>query len=487
MNLARPTSGGARGASALFAIGAVLALPTAAVAATYYVDPAGDDAAAGDQAAPWQTLQHAAEQVGPGDQVIVREGQYVGFQLTTSGTEAEPITFTAEPGVRIEGDNPHTPDGINVQDAAHIVIEGFTVERASRAGIRAHECEHVTVRYNVTDQNGIWGVLSSFCDDATIEGNETSRSGKEHGIYVGNTTARPTVIGNYVWGNNANGIHLNGDRHYGGRGLISEARVEGNVIFDNGSAGGSAINADGLQDSLIINNLVYDNAAAGISLYSIDGGDASTGNTVAHNTIVMPPGARPAIQLRDGSTDNVVVNNILIHEGGGPSLLVEPSSLSGLVADHNAGSAAYDLEDGSILGLDEWRERTGQGASSLQASADELFADAASGDFRLVDDSPALGAGGEGYLDVDTDLDGNPRENGSAPDLGAIAGGATEASAPGGGGGASSGGGQSDDAPDTGAADPLYAGGGCIEDDPGLPVGALLLVGLAWGMPRPRL
>jgi hypothetical protein len=412
--------------------------------------------------------------------VIVRDGQYVGFQIKTSGTEAEPITFTAEPGVLIEGDNPHSPDGINVEDAAYVVIEGFTVEGATRAGIRAHQCEHVTMRYNLTDSNGIWGILSSFCDDALIEGNETSRSGKEHGIYVGNTTARPTVIDNLVWGNNANGIHINGDRHYGGAGLITEARVEGNVIFDNGSAGGSAINGDGVQNSMIVNNLIYDNGAAGISLYAVDGGDGSTGNTVAHNTIVMPSGARPAIQIRDGSTDNTVVNNILIHEGGGPALLVEASSLSGLVEDHNAGSAGYDVDGGSLLGLDEWREHTGQGTGSLEADVDELFTDAASGDFSLLADSPALGAGGVDLVDVDTDLLKTPRDHG-APDIGAFSAGAGEVEA------GVPGGDSSEDDPGAALGEPLYAGAGCVEDDPGLPVGALLLVGVAWAMPRPRL
>jgi hypothetical protein len=42
--------------------------------------------------------------------------------------------------------------------------------------------------------------------------------------------------------------------------------ISGYVIYGNGEKGGSAINCDGVQDSLIRNNLLYGNHASGISL-----------------------------------------------------------------------------------------------------------------------------------------------------------------------------------------------------------------------------
>src|SRR5690606_3035 len=122
---------------------------------------------------------------------------------------------------------------------------------------------------NTMDMNGSWGFLSGFSDDLLIENNEASRSQVEHGIYVSNSGDRPTIRGNRVWGNRANGIHMNGDASLGGDGIISGARVEKNVIHDNGTGGGSAINADGVQDSRFLNNVVYGNHAGGISLYRI--------------------------------------------------------------------------------------------------------------------------------------------------------------------------------------------------------------------------
>jgi len=124
----------------------VLAGPAGtAVAADYWVKNGGNDAAPGlSPATAWATLGHAAAVVNPGDTVHVLDGSYQGFDLRRSGTAGNPITFLAQsPSTLITADNPDTPDGINVEDAAHIVLDGFTVndrcspavDRSSLAGI----------------------------------------------------------------------------------------------------------------------------------------------------------------------------------------------------------------------------------------------------------------------------------------------------------------------------------------------------------------
>ena len=58
--------------------------------ATYYVDDFGsDDGGPGTALQPWATLQHAANVVGSGDRVVVRPGDYTGFDFRESGTAAE--------------------------------------------------------------------------------------------------------------------------------------------------------------------------------------------------------------------------------------------------------------------------------------------------------------------------------------------------------------------------------------------------------------
>ena len=405
---------------ALVVLAAAAATAEAAPLRTLYVTTAGSDSADGSLTTPWRTLQHAANAVRAGDQVIVRAGHYTGFNLTTSGTAANPIAFSADAGVVVDTPNPvRGQDGINLEGASWIVIEGFTVVGLPRTGIRSVTNAHVTIRRNVGDANGRWGILTGFSDDLLIEDNEMSRSGAEHGIYVGNSGDRPVIRRNHVWGNSGNGIHMNGDLSQGGDGIITGAVVEANVIHGNGRTGGSGINGDGVQGARIVNNILYDNHASGISLYQIDGGAPSKNNLVAHNTIVQAADGRWAINIKDGSTGNHVVNNILLtlHTFRG-SISVTADSLAGFVSDANAVTPRFTTDDGdSVLSLAAWRTATGQDAHTFASTPAALFADAASGDYHLSATSPARDAGL--VTDVTTDFEGGPRPVGPAADIGA--------------------------------------------------------------------
>jgi len=392
-------------------------------AATYYVapPPSGNDAHAGTLAQPWATLQHAADAVQPGDTVQVRAGSYVGGYFTTSGTAAQPITLEAYPGESpaITADNPTTPDGINLEGASYMIVQGFTVNNRTRTGIRAVTCDHVTIRGNSMDSNGVWGILTGFCDDLLIENNVTSRSVQQHGIYVGNSGDRPVIRGNIVFGNSGNGIHMNGDISQGGDGIISNATVEDNVIYDNGVTGGSGINMDGVQNSLIRNNLLYDNHASGISLYQIDGGGPSTGNQVLNNTVLEASDGRWALNIQDGAVNNTVRNNIFYnyHSFRG-SISISTDSLSGFSSDYNVVMSRFTTDGGdTILTLAQWQAMS-QDLHSLIATPAQLFVDAADDDYRLSATSPAADAG-QTQADVPTDIVGIARPQGPAYDIGA--------------------------------------------------------------------
>lgn len=388
---------------------------------TFYVDPAGNDGAAGSIAAPWRTLQHAANVVQAGDLVIVRAGHFAGFDLRTSGTSVNPIEFKADPGVFVDTPNPVTPNhGINLEGASWIVIEGFTVTGMPRAGIRSVTNNHVTIRRNVMDSNTYWGFLSGFSDDLLIENNEASRSQVEHGIYVSNSGDRPVILHNHVWGNHANGIHMNGDVSQGDEGIISGAVVASNVIHGNGVAGGSGINCDGVQNSLFQNNLLYDNHAGGITLYQIDGGDVSKNNTVVHNTIVQAADARWAINITGGATGTTVLDNILytFHSFRG-SITVSADSLPGLVSDWNVVMDRFSVDDGDTrITLAQWRAATGQDLHSLIAVPAALFVNAAANDYHLSATSPARDAGVT-IASAPDDINGTARPVGAAVDIGA--------------------------------------------------------------------
>ena len=61
---------------------------------TFYVAPAGSDSAAGTSAAPWRTIQKAANTLQAGQTAIVAAGDYgERVSITHSGTRADPITL----------------------------------------------------------------------------------------------------------------------------------------------------------------------------------------------------------------------------------------------------------------------------------------------------------------------------------------------------------------------------------------------------------
>jgi parallel beta-helix repeat protein len=398
-------------------------------AAQYFVAPDGSDGAGGSVGAPWATLQHAADVVGPGDRVTVRAGDYTGFYLSTSGAAGSPIEFVAEPGARITQRNAITPDGINLEGASYVVVDGFEVRTMPRTGVRAAGLpdagmSHVTIRNVLADRNRRWGIFTGFVDDLLVENNETRFSQLEHGIYVSNSGDRPVIRGNIVHDNYAAGIHMNGDVSQGGDGVISGALVSRNVIYGNGGGGGSGINMDGVQNSRIENNLLYGNIASGISLYQGDGGGPSTGNVVVNNTVMQPNGARAALNLQNGAANNTAVNNIF----GDPSYDYQPragvdvsaDSLPGLVSDFNvAGPFTVDGGD-TLLFLTQWQALTGQDLHSPSAaSIVGLFGFSGSaGGFRLWPGGVAIDAGTSAFAPA-VDLAGFVRPRGSAVDIGA--------------------------------------------------------------------
>jgi hypothetical protein len=416
----------------LLAAGAVLG-------STFHVKPpaqGGNDDNTGSELAPWATLQHAADEVGPGDVVIVHAGAYAGFQLETSGTADSRITFRTAPGetVTIDQDLPDGVDGINLEGASYVTVQGFHVADRTRTGIRAVLCDHVTIRGNVLEHNGTWGVLTGCCDDLVIEGNYAAASVVEHGMYVSNSGDRPLIRGNVIVGNDDNGIHMNGDLSIPCEGstpqdgVISFAVVEGNTIVDNGAGeGGSAINCDGVQDSIIRNNLIHSTHSSGISLYRDDGGAPSHRNQVLGNTVLVASDGRWALNVQNDSTATTVRNNILWSEQGFRGAMdICPGCLAGFTSNRNLVENRFTLDGGdSVLTLAQWRTATGQDLQSVviatATALAALFVDQAGGDYHLATGSAALDAG-EALSDLRFDLERSQRPQGPGWDAGAFEG-----------------------------------------------------------------
>lgn len=393
-------------------------------AATYYVAPTGSDANAGlSPAQAFRTLQRAADIVQAGDTVLVADGAYAGFDLRDkNGTSAAPIVFQAQGANALIGQSgPVRNDGINIENADYIVIDGFTVNgmTGNGNGIRLVLSDHCVVRNCRCDGNAERGIFTGFTDDILIEHNVCSNSLDEHGIYVSNSSDRPVIRYNECYGNNNIGIHLNADLSEGGDGIISDAQIYGNIIHDNGLAAG--INMDGLQNPRVYNNLIYNNHfGQGIALFQGDGAIVTNGAKIYNNTIIVPEDGRWGILLQAGANVNTeIYNNIIINQhawrGG-----IAAEDISGLKSDHNILNDKMSAEgDGSAVSLAAWQSLGFDQHSLLAGPLSSLFQGPAHNDFHLAAGSPAINAGTNLVAAVVTaGLDGNPRPNGAGYDIG---------------------------------------------------------------------
>lgn len=222
---------------------------------------------------------------------------------------------------------------------------------------------------------------------------------------------------------------MNADLSMGGDGIISGALVEGNVIYDNGTGGGAAINLDGITDSIVRNNLLYNNRASGIAIYQIDGAVCSQNNQYLNNTIVMPSNGRWAVTIPSaGCVNNSFFNNIFHNDHsfrGAISLGAWP--ISGFQSDYNVVMDRFTTTDGdSRITLAQW-QALGNDAHSRIATPAQLFVNPGS-NFHLKSGSPAIDAG-RTLSGVTVDLDGNSRPRGNGYDVGAYESGASAATA----------------------------------------------------------
>ena len=391
----------------------------------YYVSQAGDDLNSGlsrDRA--FRTIQRAVGFVKAGDTVFVLKGLYRGFDLRDNdGTVNAPIVFMAvEDSVMIHRSGPNRDDGINIENADNIVVDGFYIDgmTGNGNGVRLVLSDNCIVRNCVCSNNAERGIFTGFTDDIVIEYNTCYNAIDEHGIYVSNSSDRPIVRFNHCYGNNNIGIHFNGDLSAGEDGIIHDAQIYGNIIHDNNRAAG--INLDGVLGADIYNNLIYRNHfAQGIALFQQDGGVMTSNIRIYNNTIMVPSDGRWGILIKQGAQiGTLIFNNIIINDhswrGG-----IAAEDVSGLTCDFNILDDRMSYSgDGSSTFFFDWK-RTGLDENSEEAlGVMQIFKDPPNDDYRLFSRSQAVDKGTAAvFQTVKTDLDGRKRPQGSTYDLGA--------------------------------------------------------------------
>jgi hypothetical protein len=343
------TSEGKRGTT-------VISVTEPAAGVSYYVDAvAGNDTNPGTSAAPWQTIQHAADVLPPGDTVVVNDGVYTGggnvVTISRSGAPGFWLVFRAahSGGAVIDGQNGTSTTGVEIT-GSYVRVEGFTVRNTRRYGVDAELGHDVVVSHNEIhdigricsdSKDGIVGV-DAYAGNLVIERNVIHDVGR---LGAGEQGCQPT---NTYWQNHDHGVY------------------------------------HGVGDNVVIRNNVFYNLVHGWAIQRFDSaGTNVNGLTIANNTFVGANPWRPGqIIVATTTTDLLIANNVF----------------------YNPNTAGVWFDTGGLMNVTVSSNLTMGGPVSTGDSAnvayignlnntDPRFVNVAALDFRVQLGSPAIGAG----------------------------------------------------------------------------------------------
>ncbi|MFT7288666.1 MAG: parallel beta-helix repeat protein [Halieaceae bacterium] len=325
------------------------------------------------------------QRLKPGDTLSLQPGTYGSLRISDlHGSAEQPIIIAGtdvringEPASQVQGAHPASGDAIEIRESSHLILRHLSLKGARRAGIRINNSHNITITDSYFANNGVWGIFSNHSNDITITDNTLIGPAQQHGIYLSNSGDRGLIARNHIHGFDACGIQLNGDLSMGGGdevpadGLISDVRIEHNLISGNGRVGGSAINLDGAIGTQIVGNLLLNNRAAGVAMFQIDGGAPSSGTRIESNLILGADEARSLIINGDGAQAQTIIDNILVARNPGRPVLEikieNENSLLGfsllpdsvpITLENNHYAMPRDfasINDRRLRSLDDWR------------------------------------------------------------------------------------------------------------------------------------
>jgi parallel beta-helix repeat protein len=261
---------------------------------SFYVSTTGSDRNNGSAAAPWATLQHAADMVKPGTAVHVAPGVYSAVTTKKSGTAGARIRFISDSkwAAKIRS---YGVDQAWLNNGNYVDIMGFDISGNGRLGILNLGSFVRIVGNNVHDipasctSNGGAGIDNgnySASDDDVIGnvvhdiGNLSEDCTHVHGIYHSNL--RGHIVANISYRNQGWGIHL---WH-----AADNVVIANNLVFGNRQGGivvgaGDAPGGITASSMVVVNNMVLDHRVAnnGIGIYEY--GQTGTNNRYANNLV----------------------------------------------------------------------------------------------------------------------------------------------------------------------------------------------------------
>ncbi len=411
--------------------------------AVYYVAPSGKDSNPGTMSLPWQTIQKAANTLVAGDTVYIRAGTYAEQVVPqNSGSPGSPITYAAYPGetATIDGSSITLPDDLiglfHIANKSHITVSGLRVINAgphdNNAGILVDLSSHIVLEHNNTYNTISSGVGVWASDHVTIDGNTIERACiriwqecltlaetdsfeiknnevfdcQEEGIIVKDNSSNGLVYKNHVHDVDSTGLYVDSWNRY-----THDIEVFQNVVHDIGDNGFALGSEDGgtLENIYVFNNIAYHNRFVGLSV-SANGLSGPMQDIYIVNNTFYDNGWTDwggGILVDNVNAQNVVIRNNITSQNLYFQIAVNPGlPAQNVTIDHNL--------------IDGYRDHGDEGETRGQnyVEGDPRFFSAASANFYLQADSPAIDAG-TAVSAPSSDFDGRTRpldgdDNGSA-------------------------------------------------------------------------
>lgn len=388
---------------------------------TLYVHPSGNDATAtGEETSPFRTLAGAGREATPGTRIFLMEGEHHPNNVLqrVRGTADAPILITG-PENRDAALFRGGGQSMHLIEPAYVVLQNFTVTQGTSNGINIDDggtfdtpAHHVIMRNiavrDIQAEGNIDGIKLSGLDHFRIEGCLVDDPG-QGGSGIDMVGCHDGVIA------------FNDIRNCGSSGIQAKGGSARVLIYANRfvNAGMRAINMGGSTGLAFFRPQDAPYEAANITAIAntFVGGDTPiafvgcVNGLFAHNVVYRPQ--RWIARILQESTqerflpcgDSVFANNIVIIDSN-VSTLVNIGS--------NTAPETFRFAHNVIHHLDNPNFRNpslpGETSGTL-VQQDPMFHDAISGDFRLREGSPAVGAG----IDLSQVIEGLPID---IPDVG---------------------------------------------------------------------
>ena len=358
----------------------IVAEPASATSATtLYVDntsPTCSDSGTGMSAAPFCTIQAAANVVAPGQTVLIggiNNGYNEDVKVKSSGTPSAPITFAAAGTYFTDAEPDHA---FTVTGVSNIVIKGLYGDSTSDTVL-------VSGSSNITIEN------------STLRQDSSSPAATTAGVHVTGASSAVTIERDHLsrFGMTGEGIRVDG----GSTGTViatNDLDIYGNLAIEVVGASGTEI-----AGNTIGSYLPADPCGFGISVTSSSTSTSIENNVISgiSSTFSTPCAAGHALDLvvsGDSAGTTTAQYNVLSTDSGG--------------------TVPYKWAGTTYATASAFQTATGKGAQDVVQDSVNMSAHAMPTSSPVIDSADANAPG-----ETTTDIYGNPRvDNASNPNTG---------------------------------------------------------------------